>query len=97
MISIAPRYLKSICGAVLLPAFVLGRDPSQEIVLGSYSWDLARKHAELFRRLVTSPLYRRLFPKMRLDPKHNCFEHMKTTAGGNRPRLEEVLPGSART
>ncbi|SDL25839.1 phage terminase large subunit [Aliiruegeria lutimaris] len=84
MISIAPRHLKSICGSVLLPAFVLGRDPSQKVVVVSYGSDLAREHADLFRRLVTSEPYQRLFPKMRLHAKHNRIEHMKTTAGGGR-------------
>jgi predicted phage terminase large subunit-like protein len=84
MISVAPRHLKSICGSVLLPAFVLGRDPTQKIVVVSYGMDLAREHAEQFRRLVTSPFYKRLFPGMEIDPKHNRFDHMKTAAGGGR-------------
>ncbi|CUH48791.1 phage terminase large subunit [Ruegeria atlantica] len=84
MISIAPRHLKSICGSVLLPAFELGRDPTKKVVVVSYGKDLAREHAEQFRRLVTSPFYQRLFPKMKVDPKHNRFEHMKTTKGGGR-------------
>lgn len=84
MISVAPRHLKSICGSVILPAFVLGRDPTQKIIAVSYGKDLAREHAELFRRLVTSPFYRRIFPDMRLDPKHNRFDHIKTTDGGGR-------------
>ena len=84
MISVAPRHLKSICGSVLLPAFVLGRDPTQKILVVSYGKDLAREHAEQFRRLVTSPFYKRLFPGMNIDPKHNRFDHMKTTVGGGR-------------
>ncbi|HLP67867.1 MAG TPA: phage terminase large subunit [Rhizobium sp.] len=84
MISIAPRHLKSICGSVILPAFVLGRDPRQQIVVVSYNKDLARELAELFRRLVESPFYRRLFPRMSISPKHNRHEHVKTTVGGGR-------------
>lgn len=84
MISIAPRHLKSVCGSVLLPAFVLGRDPMQKVVVVSYGKDLAREHAEQFRRLVTSSFYRRLFPQMSLDSRHNRHEHMKTSAGGGR-------------
>ena len=84
MISIAPRHLKSICGSVLLPAFELGRDPTKKVVVVSYGKDLAREHAEQFRRLVTSAFYRRLFPKMKMHPKHDRIEHMKTTAGGGR-------------
>jgi predicted phage terminase large subunit-like protein len=84
IISIAPRHLKTICGSVLLPAFVLGRDPTEKVVVVSYGKDLAREHGEQFRRVVSSPLYRRLFPQMKIDPKHNRFEHVKTTAGGGR-------------
>ncbi|MEM6411564.1 MAG: phage terminase large subunit, partial [Pseudomonadota bacterium] len=84
LISIAPRHLKSICGSVLLPAFVLGRDPTQKVVVVSYGRDLAREHAEMFRRLVNSSFYKRLFPEMRIDPRHNRFEHLKTTMGGGR-------------
>jgi len=84
MISIAPRHLKSVCGSVILPAFLLGRDPTQKIVVVSYGKDLARELAEQFRKLVESPFYRRLFPNMRIDPRHNRHEHVKTTAGGGR-------------
>ncbi|OUS36932.1 hypothetical protein A9Q94_07595 [Rhodobacterales bacterium 56_14_T64] len=84
MISIAPRHLKTICGSVLLPAFVLGRDPSQKVIVVSYGKELAREHGDLFRKLIASPFYQRLFPKMRPDPGHNRAEHVKTTAGGGR-------------
>lgn len=84
MISIAPRHLKTICGSVLLPAFLLGHDPSQKVIVVSYGKDLAREHGELFRRLVSSRFYRNLFPNVKLDPRHNRAEHVKTTAGGGR-------------
>lgn len=84
MISVAPRHLKSVCGSVLLPAFVLGRNPSQKIVVVSYGKDLAREHGEQFRKLVSSPFYKRLFPGMKIDPKNNRYDHVKTTAGGGR-------------
>ncbi|MEH6835442.1 phage terminase large subunit [Falsihalocynthiibacter arcticus] len=84
MISIAPRHLKTICGSVLLPAFVLGREPSQKIIVVSYGKDLAREHGEQFRKLITSNVYRKLFPNLKIDAKHNRNEHVKTTAGGGR-------------
>ncbi len=84
MISVAPRHLKSICGSVLLPAFVLGRDPTQKIVVVSYGKDLAREHGELFRKLAESPFYKRLFPRMKIDPKNNRYDHVKTISGGGR-------------
>ena len=84
IISVAPRHLKSVCASVLFPAFLLGHDPTRKIVVVSYGGDLAREQAEIFRRLVESDLYRRLFPATRLDPRHNRIDHMKTTRGGGR-------------
>ncbi|WP_165354792.1 phage terminase large subunit [Tropicimonas sp. IMCC6043] len=84
MISIAPRHLKSVCGSVLFPAFLLGHRPEMKIMVVSYGGELAREQATLFRRLIESPLYRRLFPEMRIDPRHARVDHMKTTRGGGR-------------
>jgi predicted phage terminase large subunit-like protein len=94
IISVAPRHLKTICGSVLLPAFELGRDPTKKVVVVSYGKELAREHGEQFRRVVTSPLYRRLFPQMKIDPKHNRFDQVKTSAGGGR---KSVSSGGAIT
>ena len=82
IISVALRHLKSICASVLLPAFLLGLDPTRNIMVISYGGDLAREHAEAFRRLVLSPLYRRLFPATQFSIQR--YDQMKTTAGGGR-------------
>ena len=84
MISIAPRHLKSVCGSVLFPAFLLGHRPEMKGMVVSYGGELAREQAILFRRLVESPFYRRLFPRMQIDPRHARVEHMKTKLGGGR-------------
>src|SRR5215471_387137 len=44
IITVPPRSLKSICASVALPAFVLGHDPSRNIICVSYSEYLSRKH-----------------------------------------------------
>jgi len=84
MISIAPRHLKSVCGSVLFPAFLLGHRPETKVMVVSYGGELAREQAVLFRRLITSRFYQRLFPSMRIDPRHARVEHLKTTRGGSR-------------
>lgn len=84
MISVAPRHLKSVCGSVLFPAFVLGHWPETKVMVVSYGGELAREHAMQFRRLIESPFYRRVFPEMRIDRRQARFEHMKTTKGGGR-------------
>ncbi len=50
----------------------------------SYGGELAREHAVLFRRLIESPFFRRLFPDTRIDPRNARVDHMKTTKGGGR-------------
>lgn len=75
IINMPPRYLKSYCASVAFPAWVLGRDPTQQIICVSYSSDLSRKHSNDFRAIAQSPRYRSLFPKMRISRlKNNEFE-----------------------
>jgi hypothetical protein len=52
LITLPPRYLKSICASVAFPAWVLGRDPSKRIICASYSADLASKHARDCRAVI---------------------------------------------
>lgn len=60
IISLPPRSLKSFITSVAWPAFILGRDPTYRVICVSYSDDLARDFACLFRHLIGSSLYRRL-------------------------------------
>jgi len=45
IITLPPRNLKSLCASVALPAWFLGRNPSERVVVVSYSDFLARTHA----------------------------------------------------
>lgn len=84
LITVPPRHLKSICTAVGLVAWELGRDPTQWILVASYGADLAAKHARDFRTVVEADWYRRLFPRMRIDAKVNREAETMTTAKGGR-------------
>jgi predicted phage terminase large subunit-like protein len=84
IINLPPRSLKSFIVSVAWPAFLLGLDPSLRIVCVSYTDDLARDHARLFRILIESQIYRRLFPKMRISPRKNTEGMVATTRGGFR-------------
>jgi predicted phage terminase large subunit-like protein len=63
VISLPPRYLKSVCVTAALPAFLLGRDPTKKIICASYSKELAAKHAFDSQLIMESDWYRRAFPK----------------------------------
>jgi hypothetical protein len=58
IINMPPRQLKSICASVALPAFILGHDPTRRIICVSYSQDLAIKHANDCRSVISSDWYR---------------------------------------
>jgi predicted phage terminase large subunit-like protein len=84
LITVPPRHLKSICTAVALPAWLLGRSPTVRIMVASYGGDLAAKHARDFRQLIQAPWYRRLFPSFAIDPRRNTETEILTTRRGFR-------------
>ena len=61
--TVPPRHLKSIIFSVPLPAFLLGLDPTRRIICVSYSNDLAVKHANDFRAVMSSAWYRLRLPQ----------------------------------
>ena len=84
IINMPPRHLKSICASVALPAFILGLDPTRRIICVSYSQDLAIKHANDCRTVMSSDWYRRIFPCTRIDDEKNTEVEFMTTQRGFR-------------
>ena len=82
IITVPPRNLKSICASVALPAWFLGHHPSERAVAISYSADLAKVHANDFRRVVNDPLYRAVFPDMHVA--RDTDKEITTTLRGKR-------------
>ena len=82
-IQLPPRHLKSLLASVAFPAWVLGHDPSAEILCVSYAQELADKWSRDCRRIVLSPWYRALFPT-RLAPSRQAMAEFETTAKGCR-------------
>src|SRR5260370_19045824 len=62
IINLPPRSLKSHSASVAFPAWLLGREPSKQIICASYGQELADKHARDTRRLMISSFYRQAFP-----------------------------------
>jgi predicted phage terminase large subunit-like protein len=82
IIAVPPRHLKSIIASVALPAWYLGHNPAERVVCVSYSAELAKTHANDFRRVVTDPIYQAVFPNMRLARETDSEIH--TTLRGRR-------------
>lgn len=84
VITIPPRNLKSICASVAFPAWILGHDPRKKVIAVSYAQDLALKHAQDFRAIVDSEIYRQIFPGTRPSSYRNTQSEYITTRGGGR-------------
>ena len=82
IITLPPRNLKSLCASVALPAWFLGRNPSERVVVVSYSDFLARSHSNDFRRLINDPIYQATFPAMRVERESD--REITTTKRGKR-------------
>jgi predicted phage terminase large subunit-like protein len=83
IINVPPRSLKSYLGSMIFPAYVLGHNPSAEILCTSYSQDVANGLALPCRQLMDSDFYKALFAT-RLSENRQAVEEFKTTAGGVR-------------
>jgi predicted phage terminase large subunit-like protein len=68
--------------SVAFPAFVLGHDPHQRILVASYGKELALKHANDCRAILESRWYQGLFPNMRIA--RNTEDEVATTCRGYR-------------
>ena len=62
IITVPPRSGKSISASVAFPAWLLGLDPTKQIVCVSYAQDLAELHAHHMRIVMQSGWYKNLFP-----------------------------------
>jgi predicted phage terminase large subunit-like protein len=84
IINQSPRSLKSHCASVAFPAFLLGHEPSAQIICASYGQELANKHAMDCRAIITSAWYQALFPHTRLSPQRQGLQEFVTTKQGFR-------------
>ncbi|MEW9922515.1 phage terminase large subunit [Marimonas sp. MJW-29] len=84
IITMPPRSMKSIAASVAFPAYLLGQDPSQQIVAVSYSDILAEKLALDCLKVIEAPWYRSIFPATRLARGRTRRADFATTRGGGR-------------
>jgi len=84
VINMPPRFMKSICGSVAFPAWMLGRRPSEQILCGSYSGKLSIKHSVDCRAVMESPWYGSLFPETVIASDQNEKTKYQTTKRGHR-------------
>src|SRR5579862_4702414 len=83
IVNMPPRHIKSTGGSIALPAWILGHNPSAQIICVSYAQDLADKLARDCGAVMTSDWYQKVFPT-RLSPQKQSAQEFETTAKGYR-------------
>lgn len=83
IINVPPRSLKSHCASVAFVAWLLGHNPSAQILCASYAQDLADKHALDTRSVIMSQFYRDIFAT-RISRLKQAVSEFTTTGGGFR-------------
>jgi predicted phage terminase large subunit-like protein len=86
LISLPPRSGKSTILSEMLPAFLLGINPDEQIISASYAATLAQQFNRMVQRVIVSDEYARVFPHTRLNSKN-----IVTTAQGNALRNAETF------
>lgn len=84
LITIPPRYMKSIVVSTAFPAWVLGHDSTRQILAASYANDLAIKLNVDTRNVVESEWFRRAYPNFQMATDQNEKGYFRTTTGGHR-------------
>ena len=83
IINVPPRSLKSHCASVAFPGWVLGHEPSSQIICASYAQGLSNKLASDCRTLMMSKMYKLIF-RTRLLSQRPALEELVTTRKGFR-------------
>lgn len=83
IINMPPRSLKSMAASVAFPAFVLGHNPSTQLICVSYAREFAEKLSNDFRTVIRTEWYQSAFAGARIGLKDTQGE-LQLTARGTR-------------
>ncbi len=84
IINMPPRHMKSMIVSVAWPAWLLGQNPRNNIIVASYSQRLSSKHSIDTRNIIRSSWYKNLFPDVEIVRDQNSKLKFNTTYNGFR-------------
>ena len=84
IVNVPPRSLKSHMASICFPAWLLGHDPTTQVICASYAQDLADKLAGDCRSLMLSKAYQELFPATRFATRRQAVHDFATAKNGFR-------------
>lgn len=82
LITMPPRHGKSMLASQYFPAWYLGRNPTKEIIMASYSGELASDFGRKVRNLVDDPDYQACFPNVKLAEDSKAKNRWHTNKAG---------------
>ena len=83
IVNVPPRHLKSLAISTAFPAWMLGHDPTKQILSVTYAQDLSDNLARRSRTLMNSAFYQALFDT-RISRGREAVSDFETTSGGYR-------------
>lgn len=96
LISMPPQHGKSQLSSRFFPAWLIGRTPWKNLMLGSYNQDFANEFGDDVRNIMDTPAYKLVFPKSGLRIGSRAKDHMVTTRGGKLSFLGRGGAGTGR-
>lgn len=82
IITAPPRHGKSQLTSRMFPAWYLGRNPYNHVILTSYNDQLAEDVGRDVRATIKSPMYQQVFPTCVLRKGSQASDRIQTTEGG---------------
>lgn len=82
IINIPPRCLKSVSVAQIFPAWLLGKEPQEQIIGASYAHSLAERNVMACRRILLNEWYQECFPNTQISKDQNQKDYFTTTKAG---------------
>ena len=81
-ITLPPRHGKTKLASHLFAAWFIGRNPEKSLICATYSEKFAWDHGRAVRDLIENPLFRQVFPDVRLKSGSASMDRLETEDGG---------------
>ncbi len=82
IINIAPRHGKSELTSWLLPAWLLGQNPSRKVISATHTTEFSQRFGRKVRNLIDTELYKEVFPSVSLRADSKAAGRWDTNGGG---------------
>tara|TARA_X000001388_G_scaffold64824_1_gene51116 strand:+ start:1896 stop:3404 length:1509 start_codon:yes stop_codon:yes gene_type:complete len=82
IINIAPRHGKSELTSWLLPAWLLGQNPSRKVIAATHTTEFSQRFGRKVRNLIDSESYKDVFPSVSLRADSKAAGRWDTNGGG---------------